>query len=160
MPAVAVENHLGLVANIARRVCRSGRVPLEDLVQEGCLGLLYAAQSFDPAKGCQFTTFAAPAVRWFILKALARVRPVPPRSVWKENAQVVSPSSGPEVREEVDRLLGYLPPEEYRVIVMRFGLHGRREMSAREVGSRLGVSRQRVDFLFNRGLDRLRRLAH
>src|SRR5262249_1750257 len=82
MPAVAVENHLGLVATIARKVGRTSRLPLEDLVQEGCLGLLYAARSFDPDKGCQFTTFAAPAVRWFILKALARVRPTPPCARW------------------------------------------------------------------------------
>jgi RNA polymerase sigma factor (sigma-70 family) len=159
MPAVAVENHLGLVANIARRVGRGCRLPLEDLVQEGCLGLLYAARSFDPGKGCQFTTFAAPAVRWFILKALARVRPTPSFAGWTEEDRSPRPGRDSEIQEEVERLLRCLRPDEERIIAMRFGFHGFAEMSAREVASRLGVSRQRVDFLFHRGLARMRSLA-
>jgi RNA polymerase sigma factor (sigma-70 family) len=159
MVCVAVENHIGLVAHIARQVGRSSRLPLEDLIQEGCLGLLYAARSFDPGKGCQFTTFAAPAVRWFILKALAKVRPLLTLSAWQDKQHFASPEADPELREEVEQLLRCLLPDEWRVIVMRFGLQGRPEMSAREVGGRLGVSRQRVDFLVKRGLERMRRQA-
>jgi RNA polymerase sporulation-specific sigma factor len=159
MPAVAVENHIGLAANIARKVGRNSRLPLEDLVQEGCLGLLYAARTFDPRMGCRFTTYAAPAVRWFIHKALAKVRPVAPFLAWEKEDLEAPPGADPETREEVDRLLRFLRPDERRVIEMRFGLNGRPEMSAREVAGRLGVSRQRVDFLLHRGLERLRCLA-
>ncbi len=157
MAAVAVEKHLGLVANIARQVGRSGRLPLEDLVQEGCLGLLYGARSFDPGKGCQFTTFAAPAVRWFILKALDKVRLLGHLSAWDEKKLVAPAGTAPEAPEEVERLLRCVRPEDRRVIEMRFGLAGNPEMSVRDIARRLGVSRQHIGFLLNRGLERMRR---
>ena len=159
MPPVAVENHLGLVVNIARQVGRSGRVPLEDLVQEGCLGLLYAARSFHAGKGSRFTTYAAPAVRWFILKALAKVKPLQTLSAWEEEHLSAPPGADQEAREEVEWLLRCSPPEEQRVIEMRFGLGGGPEMPVREIADRLRVSRQRVEFLLKRGLERMRRLG-
>lgn len=48
----------GLVESLARRFIGSGE-PLEDLVQEGYLGLLNALELFDPEKGVKFTTYAA-----------------------------------------------------------------------------------------------------
>ena len=62
-----VESNRRLVVSIAARYA-SDRLPLEDLIQEGCLGLLHAAQRFDERKGCRFSTYAT----WWVRQAVAR----------------------------------------------------------------------------------------
>lgn len=57
-----VEANLPFVVHVARRYRRWG-VPLEDLVQQGNLGLLRAARRFDEAKGCRLVTYAAYWIR-------------------------------------------------------------------------------------------------
>jgi len=56
-----------LVLAIARRY-RHGGLPLDDLVQEGTVGLLRAVDLFDPARGYKFSTYAV----WWIKQALRR----------------------------------------------------------------------------------------
>jgi RNA polymerase sigma-B factor len=53
--------HLPLVRALARRYADRGE-PLDDLVQVGTVGLIKAADRFDPARGNDFRTFAAPTV--------------------------------------------------------------------------------------------------
>ncbi len=49
--------HQGLVRTIARRfICRGE--PLEDLIQEGFIGLLKAIELYDPSQGAKFSTYA------------------------------------------------------------------------------------------------------
>jgi len=60
-----VESNLGLVHAVARRSHGSG-VPLDDLVQEGTIGLTRAAELFDPERGVRFSTYAA----WWIRRAI------------------------------------------------------------------------------------------
>ena len=48
----------------------------DDLFQEGCVGLAYAATHFDPARGTKFSSFAGTCIRNEILKALRHHRSV------------------------------------------------------------------------------------
>ena len=57
-----IESSLPFVICIAREYRRWG-VPLEDLVQQGNLGLLKAASKFDPDKKCRLITYAAYWIR-------------------------------------------------------------------------------------------------
>jgi RNA polymerase sigma factor (sigma-70 family) len=63
-----VEANLRLVAKIAYELDRSRGRQLEDLVQEGCLGLIEAVRRFDSAKGTQFSTYAGFWIRAFIMR--------------------------------------------------------------------------------------------
>ena len=56
-----VRNNGGLVAGIARRFLGRG-TDYEDLVALGNLGLLKAIRTFDPARGCAFSTYAVPLI--------------------------------------------------------------------------------------------------
>lgn len=56
-----VRSHLGFVVHIARRYRRFG-IPLNDLVQEGTIGLIHAVRRFDPRRNVRLCTYAA----WWI----------------------------------------------------------------------------------------------
>ncbi len=66
-----VESNLGFVAKIASEYRNLG-LPFEDLLNEGSLGLIEAAQRFDGSKGTRFLTYAIWWIRKFILTAVSR----------------------------------------------------------------------------------------
>jgi RNA polymerase primary sigma factor len=64
-----IESNMRLVINIAKTY-RSRAVPLEDLIQEGAIGLMQAAERFDPDKGFRFSTYATHWIRQAIGRAI------------------------------------------------------------------------------------------
>src|SRR5207249_1152228 len=64
-----VERYLPLVKRLAWRYRGLG-VPVDDLVQEGSVGLLEAIDRFDPARGNEFAAYARLRARRAILNAL------------------------------------------------------------------------------------------
>ena len=56
-----MEENAGLIWSIVRRYYGRGVDP-DDLYQLGCLGFLKAVRGFDPAFGCQFSTYAVPKI--------------------------------------------------------------------------------------------------
>ena len=64
-----VRANLRLVVRVARAYAGRG-LPLEDLIAEGNLGLLRAAEGFEPARGLRFSTYACYWVRQSVKRAL------------------------------------------------------------------------------------------
>lgn len=62
-----IRSNLRLVISIAKQFSGRG-LPLEDLIDEGNIGLITAVDRFDPARGCRFSTYGT----WWIRQAVRR----------------------------------------------------------------------------------------
>jgi len=62
-----IHSNLKLVVSIAKKFINNG-LPLQDLIQEGNIGLLKVINKFDPDRGFKFSTYAT----WWIKQAITR----------------------------------------------------------------------------------------
>ncbi len=71
-----IQSNLRLVVSIAAKFKGRG-VPLQDLVQEGTIGLITAAEKYEPARGWKFSTYATYWIRQSVQRAIQyNARPI------------------------------------------------------------------------------------
>lgn len=175
-----VLQHLGLVHQIANRYAPLAREAADDLVQEGCLGLIRAIERFRPDYGVQFSTYAYPVITGTIKNYLrerrrllgqhrrAGLEPAAWDSPPTEGEELHSPDSlealagqveGDFTNQVLDRLLagsllGRLPRLE-RQIVKHFFYD---DLTQREVARIVARSTSRISRVLRRALERIRLL--
>ena len=98
-----LEENGGLIWSIVRRYYGRGVDP-EDLYQLGCLGFLKAVRGFDPAFGCQFSTYAVPKIAGEIRRFLRDDGAVKVSRGVKERGTVIR-----QARERLSGRLGREP---------------------------------------------------
>jgi RNA polymerase sigma-B factor len=72
-----VQRNLNLVYKVAHRFSKATGVELDDLIQEGSLGLCRAVEQFNPSTGYKFSSYAMPHIRGAMLHYVRdKVRPI------------------------------------------------------------------------------------
>ena len=173
--AVATKNeivraNLRLVVSIAKRHVGQAENFFE-LVSDGNMSLLRAAEKFDFARGNKFSTYAS----WAIMKNFARTIPgeFKQRDRFRTSHDEVFVSTeerrtnpyllenAQQQREsQIGQILKRLDEREQAIIINRFGLdHSQEPKTLKEVGATMGVTKERVRQIEARALSKLRTAA-
>jgi len=169
-----ITSHLWQVDSIARRL--KGRLPsqieLEELKSAGHLGLVKAADSFDPSRGVQFNTYAEPRIRGAMidgLRALASgyrdhrkgfkfisVLTESLSHISAESLRVNAQKDGARAHDAFlkspDFYIAQLTAREQQVVVAYFC----EEKSLKEIGAQLGVTESRASQIKSGAVNKLR----
>jgi len=148
--------HEGLVRLVVRRQQRRG-LPFADALHAGRLGLWHALLGYDRERGTCFSTYAVPAIKHAVWRAVAQAAPdvgsdvgdVAEPSWWEDPADELHRAA---VRAAVRALVAELPPGPRRIVVVHHGLDGGEPVSLAALGRQLGVSRQRVHAVYQAAL--------
>jgi RNA polymerase primary sigma factor/RNA polymerase sigma factor len=165
-----VRANLRLVVSIAKRRVSPGD-GFFDLVSDGNMSLIRAVEKFDYARGNKFSTYAS----WAIMKNYARTIPDEHkrrdrfRATDTDFLQTAADRREDEYQQrlaasdrmqQVGRFLDRLDSREQTIIIRRYGLdHEREPQTLKEVGSALGVTKERVRQIEAKALEKLREAA-
>ena len=171
-----VEHNLRLVVYIARRFENTG-INLEDLISIGTIGLIKAIGTYRLDKKIKLATYASRCIENEILMHIRKTanqktevsldEPINMDYDW--NDLLLSDILGTEedtvmrpLEDEVDlclvrQVVRELPPREREIILMRYGLEGRKELTQKEVAMKMGISQSYISRLEKRIMLRLRK---
>ena len=171
-----VEHNLRLVVYIARRFENTG-TNLEDLISIGTIGLIKAIATYRMDKNIKLATYASRCIENEILMHIRKISNQKTEVSLDEpinmdcdgNELLLSDILGTDedvilkpLEEDVDlcvlrQILRELPEREREIVLMRFGLEVRKELTQKEVADSLGISQSYISRLEKRIMLRLRR---
>ena len=172
-----VTANMGYVVTLARQY-KSDILSTDDLVSEGAIGLMKAAEKYDASKGKPFVTFAAPYIRRAIEKAISRLTtdidtrstdeslPVGSRNNYTllnvlEDKNAVRANAAVEeitLTDDLLKCMNVLNEREQRVVNLYYG-NGYERQTMAEIAETMGLKRERVRQVRDQALRKLRKEA-
>lgn len=172
---ILIERNLRLVAHIAKKYQNSGE-DMEDLISIGTIGLIKAISSFDAGKG-KLSTYASRCIDNELLmllrskkKSSREISLYEPIGTDKEGNEInlldvieheqEDVTEQMELRENTKKLFQLLnevlTERERSIIFMRYGLLTGKEITQREIGEYMDISRSYVSRIEKRALLKLK----
>ena len=171
-----VEHNLRLVVYICRRFENTG-TGLEDLISIGTIGLIKAIGTYDPDKKIKLATYASRCIENEVLMHLRKIANQKTEVSLDEpinmdcdgNELLLSDVLGTDedmimrpLEDDVDlSVLRYalkqLPEREKEIVLMRYGLEGRKELTQKEVAEKMGISQSYISRLEKKIMQRLKK---
>ena len=171
-----IEHNLRLVVYISRRFENTG-VNLEDLISIGTIGLIKGINTYRREKNIKLATYASRCIENEILMYIRKIAnqktevslDEPINMDYDGNELLLSNILGTDedmilrpLEDDVDlcvlrQALDQLPRREREIVVMRFGLEGRKELTQKEVAQQMGISQSYISRLEKRIMLRLRK---
>ena len=171
-----IEHNLRLVVFIARRFENTG-INLEDLISIGTIGLIKAIGTYRTDKNIKLATYASRCIENEILMHIRKISgqkaeislDEPINMDYDGNELRLSDILGTDedtvscrLEDDVDlcilrQALRELPEREREIVLMRYGLEGRKELTQKEVAHKMGISQSYISRLEKRIMLRLRK---
>ena len=171
-----IEHNLRLVVFIARRFENTG-VNLEDLISIGTIGLIKAVGTYRREKNIKLATYASRCIENEILMHIRKISgqkseislDEPSNMDYDGNELLLSDILGTDedtvssaLEDDVDlcllrQALGELPQREREIVLVRYGLEGRKELTQKEVAQKMGISQSYISRLEKRIMQRLKK---
>lgn len=171
-----IERNLRLVVFISKRFENTG-VNLEDLISIGTIGLIKAIGTYRRDKNIKLATYASRCIENEILMHIRKISgqkaevslDEPINMDYDGNELLLSDILGTDedmilkpLEDAVDlkllrQAVRELPEREREIVVMRFGLEGRQELTQKEVAQKMGISQSYISRLEKRIMSRLRK---
>ena len=173
---VLIERNLRLVAHIAKKY-QGTEVEMEDLISIGTVGLIKAIMSYDREKKSKLGTYAARCIENEILmhfrarkKCSREVSIYEPIGTDKEGNEInlldiieteqTDAVEQMQMQQDIKDLQNYidvvLDEREKEILLMRFGLRGQKELTQREIGEKLDISRSYISRIEKKALQKLK----
>jgi RNA polymerase sporulation-specific sigma factor len=171
-----IERNLRLVVFIARRFENTG-INLEDLISIGTIGLIKAVDTYRRERNIKLATYASRCIENEILMHIRKISnqktevslDEPINMDYDGNELLLADILGTDedmilrpMEDAVDLLLlrqavKELVPRERKIVQMRFGLDGEKELTQKEVAEKMGISQSYISRLEKRIMLKLRR---
>ena len=173
---ILIERNLRLVAHIAKKY-QGTEVDMEDLISIGTVGLIKAVMSYDLDKNSKLGTYAARCIENEILmhfrarkKQSREVSIYEPIGTDKEGNEIslldiiesdqVDTAEQMQTCQDIKAMLAsfdqVLDDREKEILMMRFGIRGYKELTQREIGEKLNISRSYISRIEKKALEKLR----
>ena len=169
-------HNLRLVVFIAKKF-ESTKIPLDDLVSIGTIGLIKGIETFKLDKNIKLATYASRCIENEILMHLRKTNRIrhevsldePLNVDWDGNELLLSDILGTEenevykdIEEDVERQLVFdainrLKRREREIMYMRFGLCGEDPLTQKEVAQKLDISQSYISRLEKKIIDKIRK---
>ena len=150
---ILIERNLRLVAHVVKKYYDENREN-QDLISIGIVGLIKAVNTYNPDKGNRLVTYAAKCIENELLMML--------RAEKKRSKDVsLNEPIGTDKEGNTISLIDVVENDEMdtleQIIVWRYGLDGKKPMTQKKVGEKLGISRSYVSRIEKRALEKLKK---
>ena len=167
--AIIITSNLRLVVSIAKKFVDASN-SFEELVSDGNVALMRAVEKFNFALGNRFSTYATYAIQRHFFRMSSKGRQLRSRFVCGDaafedradasgSAEYCSAEQIGVLKELFAGFLGDLEPRERQIVVARFGFDGKPPRTFRELGTALGVCKERIRQIQTRAMEKLRDMA-